>query len=38
MDTTATEITVIDGIFKLWGESTPAIEQMEKGTLIDTLT
>lgn len=38
LDTTTTEISVIDGIFKFWGDKEGESGKLEKGTLIDTLT
>ena len=37
MDTTATEMNIIDGICKLSGKKAMEIEEMSKGALIDTL-
>ncbi len=38
MDTTSTEISVVEGIFKLQGASTSRIVQDMRSSLIDSLT
>ena len=38
LDTTTTEISVIDGIFKFFGDKTGELGKLEKGALADTLT